>query len=156
MIDLYSVSQRILLHEGLRLHPYFCSKGKKTIGVGHCLDTNPLTPEEEKVLGDWQHGISRCAAMYLLRNDIKRVYLSLKKQVSVFKDLDAERQYALIDMAFNLGVGGVLKFKKMLKALRKKDYETAALECLNSQYAKEVGRRAVRIANTLKTGEFKL
>ncbi len=156
MIDLYQASQRLLLHEGLRLQPYFCSKGKKTIGVGHCLDTNPLTAEEEKVLGDWQHGISHCAALYLLRNDIKRVCISLKKKIDFFKNLDAERQYALVDMAFNLGVQGLLKFKKMLKALRRKDYEKASEECLNSQYAKEVGRRAERIAHTLKTGEFKL
>lgn len=79
MINLYNVSQRLILHEGLRLQPYFCSKGKQTIGVGRCLDSNPLTAEEEKVVGDWRHGISRCDALYLLRNDIKRVYLALKK-----------------------------------------------------------------------------
>lgn len=155
MINLYTVSQRLILHEGLRLQPYLCSKGKLTIGVGRCLDSNPLTPEEEKVVGDWKHGISRCSALYLLRNDIKKVYLALKKYLDFFKDLDPERQYALIDMAFNLGVHGLLQFKKMLKAMRKKDYETAAAECLNSQYAKEVGIRAQRIANTIKTGEFK-
>ena len=58
-------------------------------------------------------------------------------------------------MAFNLGIGGLLKFRKMLLALRKKDYQTAAKECLNSNYAKEVKSRAKTIANTIETGEFK-
>ncbi len=156
MIDMYKVSQRILLHEGLRLQPYFCTKGKQTIGVGRCLDTNPLTKEEEKVVGDWHHGITKCAAMYLLRNDIKRIYRELAKKIDFFKELDGERQYALIDMAFNLGVSGVLKFKKMLSYIAAGNYTKAANECLNSQYANDVGKRAIRIANTIKNGEFKL
>lgn len=156
MINLYDVSQRLIIHEGLRLQPYFCSKGKLTIGVGRCLETNPMTAEEEKVVGDWKHGITRNAAIYLLRNDIKNIYRALKKYLDFFDKLDAERQYALIDMAFNIGVHGLLKFKKMLKAMRKSDYDKAAEECLNSRYAETVGIRAKRIAATIKTGVFKL
>lgn len=156
MINLYTVSQRLIIHEGLRLQPYRCSKGKLTIGVGRCLDTNPLTVEEEKVVGDWQHGISRCSAIYLLRNDIKKTYTALKKQLDFFQNLDGERQYALIDMAFNLGINGVLKFRKMLNALKRHDYKTAAKECLASEYAKDVGTRAKRIADVIASGEFKL
>lgn len=153
---MYKVSQRILLHEGLRLRPYFCTKGKQTIGVGRCLDTNPLSKAEERVVGDWHHGITKCAAMYLLRNDIKRIYRELSKELDFFKDLDGERQYALIDMAFNLGVNGLLKFKKMLQHMAAGNYIRASEECLNSQYAAEVGTRAVRVANTIKDGEFRL
>ena len=154
MIDMYVVCQRLVIHEGLRLQPYFCSKKKLTIGVGRCLDTNPLTAQEEKVVGDWQHGITKCSAMYLLRNDIKRIYKELKKELPYFTKLDNERQYALIDMAFNLGVFGLLRFKKMLKALEKGDFKRASKECLDSKYAKDVGNRAIRIAKTLETGVF--
>ena len=156
MLDFYTISQRLLLHEGLRLKPYYCSKGKQTIGIGRCLDTNPLSPEESKVVGDWQHGITKGAVMYLLRNDVKRINRELKKQVDFFADLDSERQYALIDMAFNLGVNGLLKFKKMLKALCRGNYEQAAAECLNSSYAHTVGIRAKRIAELIRTGQFKI
>ena len=153
---MYIVCQRLIIHEGLRLQPYFCSKKKLTIGVGRCLDTNPLTSEEEKTVGDWRHGITKCSAMYLLRNDIKKVYKELKKELSFFIDLDSERQYALIDMAFNLGILGLLRFKKMLKAMEKGDFKTASKECLSSKYAKDVGTRAIRIANTIETGIFRL
>lgn len=156
MIDMYIVCQRLIAHEGLRLQPYFCSKKKLTIGVGRCLETNPLTAEELKVVGDWQHGITKCSAIYLLRNDVKRIYKSLKNELPFFTDLDSERQYALIDMAFNLGISGLWRFKKMLKALEKGDFKTAAKECLDSKYAKDVGLRAIRIAKTIETGEFHL
>ena len=155
MLKWYELEQRFILHEGLRLQPYRCSRGKLTIGIGRCVETNPLTAEEVKVVGDWKHGITRGAAVYLLRNDLKRVYQALKKRIDFFGDLDDERQYALIDMGFNLGVEGLLRFRKMLKHLKNKHYQEAAEECLNSQYAKCVGKRAERIANILKTGEFK-
>lgn len=156
MIDMYIVCQRLIIHEGLRLQPYFCSKKKLTIGVGRCIETNPFTAEEEKVIGDWQHGITKCSAMYLLQNDIKKIYKGLKTKLKFFKDLDEERQYALIDMAFNLGIDGLLQFKKMLKAIEKGEYKIASRECLNSKYAKDVGQRAQRIASTIETGVFHL
>ena len=156
MMDMYIICQRLVMHEGLRLQPYFCSKKKLTIGVGRCLDTNPITAEEERGVGDWRHGITKCSAMYLLQNDVNNIIKELKSKLKFFKNLDDERQYALIDMAFNLGISGLLRFKKMLDALKNKEYQKAAGECLNSKYAQDVGNRAVRIANTIATGSFKL
>lgn len=156
MIDLYTVSQRLKLHEGLRLQPYRCSRGKLTIGVGRNLDDNPFTVEEEKIVGDWRHGITKEVAMYLLRNDIKTTYRNLKKYIPCFSELDEERKYALIDMAFNLGIVGLLKFQKMLAHIACGNYEQAADECLNSRYAKITGRRAERIAEVIRSGVFRL
>ena len=82
--------------------------------------------------------------------------MDLKKKIDFFSSLDDERQYALIDMAFNLGVNGLLMFRKMLRNMRNKQYERSAQECLNSEYAKCVGKRALRIAETIKTGVFKI
>ena len=147
---------QLKINKGLRLQPYYCSKNKLTIGVGRCIETNPFTAEEEKVIGDWRHGISKCSAMYLLQNDVKKIYKELKLKLKFFKDLDGERQYALIDMAFNLGVFGLLRFSKMLEALKNKEYLLASKECLNSKYAKDVGERANRIANIIATGVYKL
>jgi len=59
-------------------------------------------------------------------------------------------------MAFNLGVAGLLGFKKMIVALKNGNYQLAAKECLDSRYAKEVGARAKRVAETIRTGVFKI
>lgn len=156
MIDIYDICQRLLLHEGLRLNPYRCPAGKLTIGIGRNLDDNPLTPEERKVLGDWEHGITREAAFFLLRNDIGKLEKELRKSIGFWEQLDDERQYALLDIAFNVGVAGLLKFKKMLGFLWMGEYRQAACECLNSKYAKDTGRRAKRIAKTIETGRFEV
>ncbi len=154
MIDQYEACQRLLLHEGMRLQAYRCPAGRLTIGIGRNLEANPLTKEEGKVAGDWQHGITRECAFYLLRHDIERIEKELRAKISFWNRLDDERQYALLDMAFNLGVSGLLKFKKMLAWLWIGDWAQAALECLDSRYARTNIRRAKRIAFLLKTGKW--
>lgn len=156
MIDMNEKVQRLVMHEGCRLKPYYCTKGKQTIGVGRNLDDNPLTEEEKRVCGDWEKGITKNAAFYLLRHDIERVEKECKKKIAFYTLLDDERQYALLDMAFNLGIAGLLKFKKMLMAMACGYFEDAAKECLNSKYAKEVGQRSKRIAETIRTGKFRV
>lgn len=148
--------QRFVLHEGCELMPYRCPAGYLTIGVGRNLETNPLTGEEKKVCGDYMHGITKNIAFYLLRHDIEKVKRECKQNIPFFNRLDPERQYALIDMCFNLGIKSLLGFKKMLGAMGCGDWERAANESLNSKYAKQTGKRARRIANTIKTGEFKV
>lgn len=156
MIDMNEKIQRLVMHEGIRLMPYYCTKGKQTIGVGRNLDDNPLTEEEKRVCGDWEKGITKQAAFYLLRHDIERTEKECKQKIAIYDVLDDERQYALLDMAFNLGVAGVLKFKKMLMAMACGYFEDAAKECLDSKYAKETGQRAKRIADTIRTGRFEV
>lgn len=156
MINMNEAVQRLAMHEGIRLHPYRCTKGRLTIGIGRNLDNNPITAEEERVVGDWQHGITKEAAFYLLRHDIDRVEDECSRLIPFWQSLDDERQYALLDMAFNLGIYGLLKFKKMLAFIGVGNYRQAAVECLASKYAQDVGQRAKRIAKTIETGRFEV
>ena len=155
-IDTNEMIQRLVMHEGYSEMPYKDTKGYLTIGVGRCLKTNPLTEEEKKVCGDYMHGITKNAAFYLLRNDIEKVRKDCNKRIPFFNTLDAERRYCLIDMCFNMGIDGLLQFKKMLTAMGIGDWNKASEECLNSKYAKDTGIRAKRISNTIKTGVFRI
>lgn len=143
---------RLIFHEGIVLKPYVCPAGKWTIGVGRCYQTNPFTPEEKKAIGDYKNGITRNAALMLLRNDIARCVKELKENFSWFKGLDEERKYALLDMCFQLGLGGLKGFKKMLKALEQHDYKEAAKQCKDSKYHKDTPKRCERIAKLIETG----
>jgi lysozyme len=156
MLSNDEIIQRLVFHEGCVLKPYRCSRGYLTIGVGRNLETNPLTSEELKVCGDYKHGITKNAAFYLLRNDIHRVVEECKKKISFWSQLDNERQYALIDMVFQLGLGGVLKFRNMLKSMGVGNYKEAAEHCLDSKYAKQTPNRAKRIAKTIECGRFEI
>lgn len=146
------IVRRLVFHEGLRLMPYRCSSGKLTIGVGRCIDTNPFTLEEKKAIGDWRHGITENAAYMLLRNDIKRCINELKNEIDFYRTLDIERQYALLDMCFQLGINGLKKFKNMLKWMKMKQWKAAADECLRSTYAEQTPARAKRIARVIREG----
>lgn len=155
MIEMQEAIRRLILHEGLKLKLYKCPAGYLTIGVGRNVETNPITEEEKKVVGDWEHGITENGAKYLLKNDIIKAHKNCKKFIECYKELDDERQYALLDMCFNLGIVGLLKFRKMLFAMEIGDYRGAAKECLNSKYAKDTGKRAIRIARTIERGVFR-
>jgi lysozyme len=156
MLSNDEIIQRLVFHEGCVLKVYICPAGYPTIGVGRNLETNPLTNEELKVCGDYMHGITKNAAFYLLRNDIERVVKDCKKKISFWEQLDDERKYALLDMCFQLGLGGLLKFKNMLKAMGVGNFKEAAAQCLDSQYAKQTPSRAKRIAKTIECGRFEI
>ncbi len=152
MYNMNDWCNRLINHEGLKLMPYRCTMGKLTIGVGRNLEDNPPTPEEKRALGDYMHGITENAAKMLLRNDITRCYESLKRTVRDFENLSPDRQYALLDMCFQLGIKGLRRFRKMLQAIDRKDFAAAAAECLKSDYANQTPKRAKKIARTLQTG----
>ena len=154
-MDISEIADRIRFHEGCVLFPYICPAGKMTIGIGHNVDDNPFTADELRVIGeDWKHGITKQSAYYLCNNDIKRCIEELKKKLPMYDNLDCERQYALIDLDFNMGWYRLSKFKKMLEALGAGNYKRAAEELLNSKYATQVGKRAQRIAKLIETGRW--
>lgn len=158
MIDEFEAIQRLSLHEGIRLRPYRCPAGFLTIGVGRNLDANPLNLEEIKILGrrDLSSGITRQEAFLLLRRDIKKTVENCRRRIPFFDNLDEERQYVLVDMAFNLGIEGLLRFKKMLSFLGCGNYRQAAAELLSSHYAAQVKLRAERLAAVMRSGRWHL
>lgn len=151
MIFWDEIQKRLMLHEGCVDHVYTCPAGFKTIGIGRNLETNPLTAKEKEVVKDLNK-ITVEQAIYLLKNDVKRCTKDLIGNVSFFYQLDDERQYALLDMCFNMGIKRLLGFKRMLNAMLIGDYRGAAKECLMSKYAKDVGKRAQRIAKLIERG----
>lgn len=127
----------IRLHEGLRLKPYECPTGHLTIGYGRNIQQNGITVEEAEIL---------------LENDIQRVVSELQKWISVFDELSETRKAVLIDMVFNLGFSRFFQFRKMIQALREKNFDQAAEEMLDSKWHKQVGNRAKFLAAKMKEG----
>lgn len=131
--------------EGLKLQAYPDPKSGGspwTIGYGHTgLNVHPgLT---------W----TQAQAEQALGEDVASVKADLDRFYGWWRGLSDIRQDALVNMTFNLGIGGLRSFKNMLWALRRQDFQTAAQEMLNSEWAREVPRRAARLAEQMKTGE---
>ncbi|MCX8566967.1 MAG: lysozyme [Glomeribacter sp. 1016415] len=124
--------------EGERFKPYFDTVGKITIGVGRNLTDG---------------SISQCECEILLHNDIQNTLAWLDRSLPWWRTLDAVRQRVLINMAFNLG-GHLLTFVNTLDAMQHSDYAAAAHGMLASKWATQVGQRALRLANRMRTGKI--
>ena len=63
----------------------------------------------------------------------------------------------MIDMAFNMGEPRLRGFKKMIAALHAGDFDRAALEALDSKWAREdvAPERSGEIAAMLRTGRYR-
>ena len=150
---------QLVLHEGLELLPYKDSLGIDTIGIGRNLEHRGLSEAELAHIGkdisdicEW--GITKEQAYYLAENDIKIVEEEVCKAHPCVVELDEIRQRVIIDMAFNMGVPRLNKFKKMWKAIEEENYEESKIQMLDSRWANQVGNRAVRLSNAMETGEW--
>jgi lysozyme len=130
-----TIQELILKHEGLRLFPYTDTVGKLTIGVGRNLIDRGITKDE---------------ALVLLDNDIKDFTAKLKVAIPWFDTAPDKVKLVLIDMAFNMGIAGLLQFKNTLEHIRLGQYNEAAEDMLKSLWAKQVGVRAIEDSNLLK------
>lgn len=137
-----SLVEQLKRDEGFRGQPYKCTEGYTTIGYGRNLDTNPLTEYE---------------AEYMLVNDTQKtldrlIEVDLLPRVTL-DDL-TPRQAVWVNMAFQMGVSGVLRFKKAIRAYLNEDYRTCAEEMLNSRWSVQTPNRSLRLAEQMLTGEW--
>lgn len=136
--ELDTVLKDLRSDEELRLKIYLDTTGNRTIGYGHNLD---------------DLGISEMIANALLLEDSTTAISELNSKLPWWKTLSKSQRRALINMAFNLGITKLLGFKKMLAALKRGKSELAAVEALDSIWAKQVGDRAWRIAALFRNKE---
>ncbi len=131
---------QLVRHEGFRSKPYRCSAGKLTIAIGRNLDDK---------------GISRDEAFMMLRADIGDAVVDLKHHVESFFMMDEIRANVLINMTINMGIGGLLGFKKMLASVAIGDWPEAKKQMLDSKWATQVGIRSDELAEQMLTGEYR-
>jgi lysozyme len=129
-------SEILIKHEGLRVRPYRDTTGHLTIGVGRNLDDRGITKEE---------------ALYLLENDIKAFSEDLSERLYYYDALPETAKLVLLDMAFNLGLNGLLTFHQTLEHIKQGDYKEASKSMLQSKWAKQVGGRAIELSNLLNS-----
>ena len=159
MKEIDNVILQLTRHEGFRAKPYYCTAKKLTVGYGRNLDDNELT-SDEKIMLDVHcdlkypdHAITKQQAVVLLVADIKKIEVELNRR-RFFKKLDEPRKGVLINMAFNLGVSGMMAFKKMVSAIIRGEFEEARDEMLDSRWANQVPNRANELAEQMLTGKW--
>lgn len=152
--------EELVKHEGLRLQVYQDTLGIDTIGIGRNLKDRGISKEELNELDIptidhvYEYGITEADAMLLAENDVQIVEEELLRAHPCVEDLDAVRQLVLVDMAFNMGVPRLCKFKKMWNAVHEKKFDIAAKEMLDSRWATQVKSRSTKLAHAMHHGEF--
>lgn len=138
------LAKELRTDEGSIPHAYQDHLGYWTIGIGRLIDKRrggQLSDDEIN---------------YLLNNDINKRYDELKIKLPWFVKLTDARQRALVNMAFQLGVNGLLGFKNSLASLEAAlvtgDYDLAADNFLKSKWAEQTPQRAKRVTDMIRKG----
>ena len=131
--------------EGVRYTIYLDSVGVPTVGVGHNCKVSPLP-------AGWTCPLTDGQVNALLSHDLQIVFAALDLHLPWWKSLDSVRMRVVANMAFNLGIGGLLGFHNTLLAMQRGSYAVAAAGMLSSVWAGQVGDRAKRLASAMEYG----
>jgi lysozyme len=136
-MNIEALKKQLEIDEGRRERIYKDSVGKITCGVGRNLSDVPFSDDEIDLM---------------LNNDVNKVCRQLDDKLPWWKNLTDVRQQVLANMAFNLGINGLLGFKNTLGMIQTGNYSGAAKAMLDSKWAMQVGNRANRLSDMMKRG----
>ena len=133
-----TLTKELRRDEGVERMPYVDTVGVQTVGVGHNMKARPLP-------ASWTFPLSDMQTDTLLEFDLFDVFTGLNKRLPWWVTLTPGRQRCLVNMAFNLGIDGLLTFTNTLRAVNEGRYVDAAAGMRASKWAKQVGARSQRM-----------
>lgn len=139
-------------HEGLRLAAYLDTLGILTIGVGHNCRAHPVYGVAK--VGD---KITPEQARKLFAKDMVKFEEGLRLTLPWAAELaqsSPPRYAVLLNMAFNMGLRGLLDFKNTLSFVQAKQFRLAASHMLQSKWARQVPARAKELAKQMEDGQW--
>lgn len=139
-MNIDKLASQLRIDEGVRKRMYLdtATPPRWTVGVGRNISDRDFSDDEIELM---------------LKNDIALVTAALDRSLPWWRQMNDVRQNVLINMGF-MGIGTLLKFKNTLGLMQAQRYDAAALGMLDSLWAKQVGQRAVRLAEMMRKGEF--
>jgi lysozyme len=157
-VDVQQLYEEISSDEGKVLHAYLCSESHKTVGIGHKV----LATDAENTLpihginDDVPDGecISEARCYELFQEDVqiaidgcRKIYDNYTVQLLTRWDvLPQEAQHILVNMCFQLGQGGLSKFKNMNSAVEDGEWSRMSEEMMDSRWARQTPERAERLS----------
>ena len=133
---------QLIRDEGKVGNAYHDSFGYITIGVGRLIDARR------------GGGLSDSEIDLLLANDIAEKTAQVLEALPWASRLNEPRLAVLINMAFQMGIHGLLQFKRTLGSVEDGQYDEAAMEMMDSLWAQQTPERAKRLAKQMESGEW--
>ena len=130
-----SLIDSIKQHEGYVGIVYKDSLGIDTIGYGFAIKDLEL---------------DRDICDIILERKLKELETRVNLKFKWFMYMPQEIKDVVMEMCYQLGVGGVSKFKKTIAYLQNKQWEEASVEMLDSLWAKQTPNRAKELSNRVK------
>jgi len=137
MVDKLSdeLREAVKLSEGYRARVYKDTLGIDTIGYGFAIKDLEL---DEDICD------------MILDKKLNKLIKDVDNKFSFMDDIAVEAQDVVYEMCYQLGINGFSKFKKTIAYLRDENYKMAAIEMLDSRWAKQTPNRAKRLSNIIK------
>ena len=130
-----SLLDNIKESEGFRSSVYKCTAGHDTIGYGFAIKDLHLTKDDCDMI---------------LERKIAELKIRVNNKFPFLADLPEAVQDVVIECCYQLGVSGFSNFKKTIEYLMQKDFENAAIEMLDSRWAKQTPNRAKKLSDIVK------
>lgn len=136
------LEQRIIEHEGIKKSVYKDSLGLWTIGVGFLVDPSKNA------------GLSVDECMMILRSRLEKLDKQLS-QYNWYTNQDVVRKGVLQELAYNMGVNGLLEFKTFLAFMAARRCSEAALDLKTTKWASQVSQNRVNdILKRIREGTY--
>jgi lysozyme len=143
------IGRLLMFEEGFRAHAYYCSEGYPTIGIGWKIGSKGQSLDDFKAMT-----ISESAALAQCNYECEYVTSVLSECISNWESLGHQRRCVLISMAYQMGLAGLMKFKKMIAAIEAGDFVEAAAQGKDSTWASQTRDRAYRQMQVLLLGNW--
>ena len=138
------LKEQIKEPEGFVPRTYKDSLGKRTIGFGHlCVEPEQWDDDKEYTREELER---------VFDNDFEEALKNAESLIGE-RSINFIAKQVIIEMVFQLGIGGVGKFKKMWSALDSEDYGEASFQMMDSLWAKQTPNRAEKLSQKMRSAK---
>ncbi|QBX32831.1 baseplate hub subunit and tail lysozyme [Aeromonas phage Asfd_1] len=159
-----TIEDMLRFDEGVKVVVYWDSEDYPTVGIGHLIikekifNMSTINRLLSQQVGRQVNGrITDEECSKLFAEDLNDVYAQIARSATVgpvYSTLDDTRKMAIINMTFQMGIGGVANFKKMLAFMAVGQFDKAADEALDSLWARQTPNRARRVTDVIRNGNL--
>lgn len=146
-LNINALRCQLSIHEGVKNTVYRDTGGLPTGGIGHLLRSNEIS--------SFPVGSTLSAEQietWYSQDSASAIAIAQRQMGPAWNNLSEVQKRGVVDLAYNLGEGGLAKFTKFNAAMKAGDYTTAGQELKNSVWYTQVGRRGPAVITMITQG----